>query len=165
MKVVVDAGCYDWGGHMPSLPTLARTYKPDVLYGFDACSLLREGVGKTAGVRTILRRQAVWTHDGVVPFIDYKLTPQIHHPIGGVGNHVGEGPDVLCFDFARWLREIAATYDRIIVKLDIEGAEVPVLEHVIAEEADLLIDELLVEWHGDDSPLARLRCPVKAWWM
>ena len=58
---------------------------------------------------------------------------------------------VPCFDFSAWLRPP----ERPIVKFDVEGAEVPILENVHEEGTDSLVAELLVEWH--DEKMARIR--------
>ena len=47
--------------------------------------------------------------------------------------------------------------------MDIEGAEVQVLEKMKADGTDALVDELLVEWHGQK--VEGLECPVREWWM
>jgi hypothetical protein len=59
------------------------------------------------------------------------------------------------------------------VKVDVEGAEFPILEHLHEQGTDALVAELLVEWHdekmADDlAPrkaelLSVLRCPVAPW--
>jgi hypothetical protein len=76
---------------------------------------------------------------------------------------------VACFDFSRWLSDLRTSHPRpdvIVVKMDIEGAEVPVLQKMIEDGTDALIDELLVEWHGAGEELEEtLRCTVRRWWM
>ena len=76
---------------------------------------------------------------------------------------------VPCFDFSAWLRELPT---RPVVKLDVEGAEFPILERMVEEGTDALVAELLVEWHDDkmddfferkERLLSALRCPVHAW--
>jgi len=79
---------------------------------------------------------------------------------------------VKCFDFSSWLKKLKFTKP-LIVKMDIEGAEFPVLEKMIADGTDELIDELRVEWHqgkidgkstDDVNGLKRrLRCRVVDW--
>ncbi len=52
---------------------------------------------------------------------------------------------VPAFDFARFLRLFP---DRVIhVKMDIEGAEFPVLRHLLKDGSIALIDHLYVEFH------------------
>lgn len=61
----------------------------------------------------------------------------------------------------------------MVVKMDIEGAEVPVLEKVIADGTDDRMSLLIVEWHDQffdrgyvrrrKAIQAALRCPVEIW--
>ena len=58
----------------------------------------------------------------------------------------------------------------MILKLDIEGGEYELLEHLIETGADGCVELALVEWHDlpareadRDSLIARLRCPVEPW--
>ena len=50
-------------------------------------------------------------------------------------------------DFARFLKSTAEESDRVIVKLDIEGSEYEVLNHLINTGAIYLIDDLICEFH------------------
>jgi hypothetical protein len=81
----------------------------------------------------------------------------------------GDVMRVPCFDFSSWLRTLP---EPPIVKLDVEGAEFPILERMVETGADALVTELLVEWHDDKMAdfldrrailLAQLRCPVASW--
>jgi Methyltransferase FkbM domain len=144
-------------------PLLER-FKPDLFYGFDPhpATELRMGVGSDGKFLTsiLIARKAAWVYDGVVPFVPAGLRSRIDE----------EGESVVCFDLARFLLELPE--DEIIVKMDIEGAEKLVLEHLIATGADRRISLLLVEWHDhrdfvetfDRADLiARLHCPIEEW--
>ena len=50
-------------------------------------------------------------------------------------------------DFAKWLEERFCKADHIDVKMDIEGAEFEVLEHLLRSGRASLIDTIAVEWH------------------
>jgi hypothetical protein len=87
----------------------------------------------------------------------------------GEWDGVAEVIRVPCFDFSTWLRTLP---EPPIVKLDVEGAEFPILEKLVADGTDVLVAALLVEWHDDKMPghaarrealLASLRCPVAPW--
>lgn len=80
-----------------------------------------------------------------------------------------EAIEVACFDVSAWLRALP---EHAIVKMDVEGAEIPILERICDDGTDVLIAELLVEGHDDRMPgyetgkqalLLRLRCPVRDW--
>jgi hypothetical protein len=54
-----------------------------------------------------------------------------------------------------------------IVKMDVEGAEYPLIRHLIETGADKKLERLLVEWHppttGRAYLLSLLSCPVEEW--
>lgn len=150
--VVVDLGCADHGQAF-SLQALAARYSPERIYGFDPSPTLDVSVRHVGGAPVTLRREAAWLYDGVVGYTDE-----------GWVSTVGEGEPVSCFDFSAWLRRNGPA----VVKMDIEGAEHVLLERVVQDGTDLLVSELLVEWHDHapaDSLLKRLRCPVTDWWL
>ena len=60
--------------------------------------------------------------------------------------------DVPTVDFADWLDRTVTAADRVVCKMDIEGAEFDVLEHVLNKSKIRLIDLLLVEWHVSRFP-------------
>lgn len=50
-------------------------------------------------------------------------------------------------DLDRWIKENFAENDQIVLKLDIEGAEYEVLDHMIKNGSIQYIDKLFIEWH------------------
>jgi len=156
VKVVVDLGCVERNG-ADSLAVLAREYEPDFIYGFDPSPLLNEEMPTINGVPCTLRRRAAWVEDGRCGFHE-----------SGSGSRIGPGDDVECFDFSAWLRELKETADEVVVKMDIEGVEKALVTQLIDQRTDLLIDELLIEWH-DPAWRAELEgllsCPLRQWWL
>jgi FkbM family methyltransferase len=75
----------------------------------------------------------------------------------------GDGPTLTCdfIDAADWLTEHISPDDEVWAKLNIEGAEVAVLDHLLDQECIGLIDHLLVhfdiEWTGEKDEANRLR--------
>ena len=61
---------------------------------------------------------------------------------------VKESMDVEIIRFSEYLIEKSKSYKKIIVKMDIEGAEVELLEAMIADKSIDLIDLLYVEFHS-----------------
>lgn len=59
---------------------------------------------------------------------------------------VGEIVEVQCFDFSEWLKQFADS-SYVVVKMDIEGSEFPVLEKMIQDGTDAIVNELLCEFH------------------
>lgn len=184
--IVVDLGCYPHG-HEVSIERLIDRYAPDVLYGFDPYpelvegetfrSLERVGARTPHGVRILLERKAAWTFDGEV---EMTLVPGerawdstlMRDKNSRREWQQGALVSVPCFDIARFLREVEPVGEGLILKMDIEGAEFPLCEHLIGTHTDALVGRLLVEWHDQKmgypperrSALEeRLRCPVEEW--
>jgi hypothetical protein len=80
------------------------------------------------------------------------------------------------FDFPAWLEAIVGIAPPVIVKLDCEGAEYPILRKVHDRGIDLHLAGILVEWHDGIDPdgdfyghgwnemgRPELRCAVEAW--
>ncbi len=60
--------------------------------------------------------------------------------------------EVCTIDFADWLSQAVSSADRVVCKMDIEGAEFDVLEHLLRTRQMQRIDLLLVEWHVSRFP-------------
>ena len=155
MRIVIDLGCAGRDA-ADSLAVLAEEYSPDIIYGFDPSRQLLHDVRHRIGdADVVLERKAAWVVNGEISFCE-----------DGSASRIGPGSMVEVFDFSDWLRRLQA--DEIIVKMDIEGAEVPVLRKMVADGTDLLVDELLVEWHYDEHDVKQeveVRCPVREWWL
>ncbi len=172
--IVVDLGCAN-RGEWYSLEALATQYKPQIIYGFDPSPLLNLRTRKVNGTPVKLERKAAWTRNGTVPFNDQHISgragpigyaPYTTHSAGRIGT-IGEGTDeVPCFDFAIWLEE----HGPAIVKMDIEGAEYVLLDHLLTTRTAELMTELIIEWHDHPDQrqlkaLKKLKVPVRDWWM
>jgi hypothetical protein len=152
--VVVDVGCKSHEAERSIEPLIER-FRPEILFGFDPHPMLEEGFTRIGGTIVVTRKMAAWTFDGSAPF-----------RFDGSRSRVRAGPDsepVRCFDLARWIDCLPGC--DLAVKVDIEGGEYLLLEHLLERDVDGLIGTLLVEWHGaDDGGLSdRLACPVEAW--
>lgn len=153
MSVVVDLGCYPHQD-IDSIGILADRYQPRLLLGFDPLAqpeLFRRG---DTVVMTV--PLAAWTRSGTVGFQEAGIDSSV--------SNMG-GQTVGCFDLA----DLLAAFDgeQLVVKMDVEGAEYPLLEHLHAENADARLDLLIVEWHGDDDErdrlLPKMRCRIEEW--
>ena len=106
-----------------------------------------------------LSESAVWIEDENHSFTCYPnkdgntLIPDcINHY-----ERVEQENEVSCINFSKVLLTNCKLEDEVIVKMDIEGAEFPVLEHLIETEAMNLITRLFVEFHTDhmtDNPVS-----------
>lgn len=73
---------------------------------------------------------------------DDKKRKRVHQP--------GSEVEVDAVDFAAWFKDLALkSADEVILKIDIEGAEIPVLKKFITSATlPCLVDTYYVEWHS-----------------
>ncbi len=167
MTVVVDLGCEPQRIDR-SIEPLVDRFAPDVLFGFDPAATPPFDFA-CGDSRVVVEESAAWVRAGTVLFSARTAIEGTIMADSSAWN--GEEHAVPCFDFSTWLRDLD-TPD-VVVKMDIEGAEVPVLEKLIVDGNDDRISLLLVEWHewlfAEDYVLRRaniealLRCPVEVW--
>ena len=100
--------------------------------------------------------KAVWVRDGTMDF--YLATVWGPNHRGGstlLAGHTrnpakvdySRSVTVECIDFSRWIRRNFDRRDHLVVKMDIEGAEYPVLEKMVADGTIDSVKELIVEFH------------------
>ena len=65
--------------------------------------------------------------------------------------------NVEAIDFSKFLKNNSDKYSEIIVKMDIEGAEFQIIDHLIENDTLKLITELFIETHG------RFNFPENEW--
>lgn len=168
MTVVVDLGCGHAELGLDSISLLVDRFKPEWLYGFDPHPSVERSAHRVNGCPVFIDPKAAWLYDGVVDLIvDGHASclvedglPLLHD---SWRQHPQETIEVPCFDFAAWLR---ATVYPVVLKMDIEGAEGPLLKHILATGADKNVAHLIVEWHGDPEGAeitARFSCPTEIW--
>ncbi|MFJ5078714.1 FkbM family methyltransferase [Streptomyces sp. NPDC088553] len=101
---------------------------------------------------------AVWTEDGTIDLFlghhesstvmpDKRVPPMYDQQID-----YSSPVAVPAVDFSAWLRRTATPGDHVVVKMDIEGAEYPVLRKLLADGTIGLVSVLYVEWHHDRFP-------------
>jgi FkbM family methyltransferase len=73
--------------------------------------------------------------------------PSVDIQYGGTFNYTSEQITTPTIDFAEFLFKIAKIEDRVIIKMDIEGSEFSVIDHLIAQNNLNLIDEIYIEFH------------------
>ena len=159
MTIVVDVGCMSYPDHPgdESVRKLIKRFSPAYLFGFDPHPLLSERpemIGETLVIRS---RKAAWTADG---FIGFVRAPAVLNDLRSYVS-TNEGMQVACFDLAEWLFDLG---QRVVLKIDAEGAEHALVPHLVRRGAIDLVELLLVEWHGEpEFDLSTLDCPVEAW--
>lgn len=151
-KVFVDLGAYDgdtvrefynWG-KLTGDPNEYDIYmfEPNPKFA-DQLRKMAEGNGKL-----FYSNKAAWLKDGEIEFaVDNTDTPmgstaeQSKLNIWDTMPHI----KVESFDFSEWVKQFKDDY--LLVKMDIEGAEFPVLEKMLKDDTVSCIDKLLCEFH------------------
>lgn len=160
--ILIDCGCATHGlmnSLDESLRPLLRRFRPEVYFGFDIYPGMLDGETSINGTACIFSNRAVWIENGFMSVVTQ-------------GNCTHLSPDletsaaVPTFDFGAFLSILPSG---VVVKMDIEGAEYPVLADLHERGLDSRIELLLVEWHPEETAnglLAEkpeLRCPVEEW--
>jgi FkbM family methyltransferase len=131
--IVIDVGCATHGGD-ESINYLIEQFSPANLFGFDPAT--RCSLEKRDNTVVALLPWAAWTFDGELPFAVDGLR----------GRQDPDGTPVRCFDLADFVRAMGSR-DDLVLKLDAEGAEYVLLNHLIDRGVDTLLKLAWVEWH------------------
>jgi len=100
--------------------------------------------------------KAVWVHEGTMDFfLATEWGPNYRGGSTLLAGHIKNAAKVdysqpvavRCIDFSRWIRRNFSQRDDLVVKMDIEGAEYPVLEMMVADGTIDYVTELIVEFH------------------
>lgn len=148
-KVFIDLGTYDGD----SIEQFYNWYKlvddPNKydVYGFEPnpemFKLAQKKVGGKKNVK--LQRQAAWIADEVREFAVDDIGSTLMD--SKINWESSPKTKVKCFDFSKWLKSNFTDEDFIVLKMDIEGAEFPLLKKMIANSTDRLISQFLIEFH------------------
>lgn len=152
--IVVDLGCAHLG--TDSVALLIARFQPELLFGFDPWpeGHMEEGVSCRNNTVVVLRRMAAWTRAGEVGFVkdgwasytSNEATPDV----------LPEAVMVPCFDLAVLLRLLPPP---VVLKLNVEGAEYPLLTHLVGLGLDEGLERCIVQWHSTGR--IQLACPVE----
>jgi FkbM family methyltransferase len=156
--IVVDVGCASYA-NADSVGYLVERFSPSVLYGFDPNQ--EAEVRNVNGTRCVLSPQAGWTHDGYLTFYrdehDWAASRAWETLAGD--NPADVKP---CIDVAGFIQKLSHG-EEVVLKLDCEGAEYPILERLHSTTLDRRLTLLLVEWHSEQR--VEVDCPVEEWGM
>lgn len=151
MNVFVDLGCYD-GDTVEEFRNWSKIAFPDKkdwkIYAFDPNPKFKDDWENKKDANTVFEQKAAWIENGTIEVaIDDANEPVGTTVMPGkkkIWDH-NEKITVECFDFAKWIE----TFDKdfVVVKMDIEGAEFPVLERMIDLGTARIPSHLLVEFH------------------
>ena len=92
--------------------------------------------------------EAAWVDDGGLEFSLWHESPIGSTVMPAKRNwYAGEIVGIKSFDFSAWLKQFKG--EDIYIKLDVEGAEYPILKKMINDGTDKLCKLLMIEWHAD----------------
>lgn len=167
MLTVVDLGCADHsnGTVQTSPERLVERFRPDAYVGFDpypGAPTLRPA-GFTGGFT--VTEAAAWTKTGTLPLL-----------LDGTSTRLADtGVQVRTINLLAVLRRLLDESE-VVVRMDVEGAELPLLEAIHRQHLDTRLQLVLVEWHNHlawwTAEHARrrvrietlFRCPLEEWW-
>lgn len=142
----------DCGGNLGrAVRAFLKTYKDATeyeIFSFEPQVRLNKFYEGLLSDRIHLINKAVWTHDGKVEF---HYTKNVKGSTIFTDYATDEGivktARVLCIDFSAWVMRKFNPDDYIILKMNIEGAEYPVLEKMTTDGSLHYINELYVSPH------------------
>jgi FkbM family methyltransferase len=150
MNVFIDLGCYN-GDTVEEFRNWSKVAFPTKrkwkIYAFDPNPNFTKEWEAIKDDDTVFSNLAAWTAYG-------QMTCSIEDSDNPWGTSLmpskntydaGEKITVETFAFSKWLRKFRNEF--VVVKMDIEGAEFPVLESMIKDNTDRICDWLLVEFH------------------
>jgi len=161
--IAIDVGCSPQGGN--SIRHIIRENRPDQLYGFDPSPAVKPivGVSEVEGVPVEVWRMAAW-HENVNLY-------WVPHGYGYVSTTPEQNSiPIQAFDLADFIAERPAD-EKILLKLDCEGAEYKILPHLLERGLGDRLEALWIEWHynveGAEEIEAQVReiltCPIWNW--
>lgn len=133
-------------------------------------------------IPTQLVPKAAYTYDGEISFtidpVDFDGSTVMEGKRVDVDGNVPDAEcpvmTVPCVDLSAFVREASGRYDRIVLKLDVEGAEYDILEKMLADGTIEHIEKLYCEFHDQKMPMepgrhervvsqVREHVPVEEW--
>lgn len=147
-KYFLDCGA--WNGY--SVKVFRQVYDPDYEYTIHSFEADPDHARNFPEFdKHVFHEKAVWIEDGTIDFyVDSSRKRAsgtlVKEKTTGIldkkNPHKAQG-----IDFDRWIKENLKKTDRIVLKLDIEGAEYKVLPHMIKNGSIDYVDQIFIEWH------------------
>ena len=140
-KIFIDGGAHQ----ATSVENFKNNYsgaEEYEIFSFEANSGFKKYFNKHPDVK--LEIALVWTKDGEEQFFNANNeSSSVYKRKSGRGKK----QTIKSINFDRYIKENFNKEDEIILKLDIEGAEYEVLEHMIENGSIRYINKLFIEWH------------------
>lgn len=153
--VYIDCGAH--GGHTVAVFRKSPDYRTGTrVFAIEPNPKLVERLQKIDGCTVIAK--AVWTHDGSIGFYYDTRKSGLRStaiPDSGSARVAKEPTLVACMDFSRWIGETFRPDDRIVVKMDIEGAEYWVLRRMLEDGTIAYVRKLYLETHRRKARIGR----------
>lgn len=150
-NVYIDLGCYT-GDTVEQFRNWSKIAWPDRkswhIYAFDPNPSFKDRWEVVADERTTFSQKAAWIdEDGQEFAIEEGDTPLGSTIMPGKKKIWDNSEKILVetFDLSKWLKQFK--HDYVVLKMDIEGAEFPILKKMIKDETDQIVDCLMVEFH------------------
>jgi hypothetical protein len=144
-----------------SLRPLLRRFKPDLYFGFDIYPGMLDGMTDIDDTVCVFSRRAAWTKAGTLGVKEQGNCTGVMTDYGDDDNTVAS------FDLGGFLYVLPAP---VVLKIDVEGAEYPILWNLYSRGIDKGLERILVEWHTEElahglwqDKRPPLRCPVEEW--
>ena len=148
-KIFLDCGGYN----ADSVDAFKKSkwYSPDVIiYSFEPNPRFKETYKKRPDINFI--GKAVWVKNEEQSFYIAQIRVERGSSIikGKRGGHLDqEHPiKVQCLDFSKWILDNFTKDDFIVLKMDIEGAEYPVLNKMIEDGSIYYIKKAFIAFHS-----------------
>lgn len=150
MNIFIDCGAYN-GDSIEEFKNWRKIAFPDKedwkLYAFEPNPKFKQYWANQTHENLTFCDDAVWIKNEVIDF----LVDQGSEPLGSSlmmsKKNVANAPKikVTAFDFSKWLTQFKN--DFVVLKMDIEGAEFPLLDKMITDGTITIPDWLMVEFH------------------
>ena len=135
----------DIGAHLGETLEIARNrrWEFDTIWSFEPAPQCWPALDRLADDRTRVMRFGLWTENARLPLYDPgAIGASMFHGKGGASTSV----DAEFRDAAAWFHEHVSASDEVLMKVNCEGAECDLLDHLLASGELTKVDELVVHF-------------------
>lgn len=146
MKIFIDCGAYD-GDSIEQFYNWYKLIDDPTEYNVFAFepnpTVMAKAKERLTGKKVVFSDNAVWIENGTKEFSVYDVGSTLMESKNTWDKGVKIEVDTV--DFSEWINNFKGDY--VVVKLDVEGAEFPILEKMIKDKTIDIPDLMLVEFH------------------